>query len=407
MPPHGFSPLRELSMAGRPRAFAPIAAAGRAGGLRVKKAGRVLSLALLAALAAACTSSGNPAGRSGRTGEKALKVRVAPVAARDVVYKVQALGSLEAEELVQITAEVSGAVSEVHFHEGDRVTPETVLLRIDPERYRLEAARAEAAYRRSLADWRRAESDMKRREALEKDQLVAAEELNRVRQETERLAADTAAAKAAMDIALQNQKRSDVRPPRAGVVNTRSVDTGQFVQAGTILATLVDIGRLRLRFKVSESESLKASEGQTVSFRVASLGNREFAAQVYHVGDVADTATRQVEVLAWVRNPGVLKPGFFAEVALETEAHRGAVVVPEGAVQASERGFVAYVVDGGKARQKPVQIGLRTGDGSVEIVSGLKAGEVIVTEGSDRLADGVAVEAVGATPSRTDAAERK
>lgn len=366
-----------------------------------------MSLALIAALPAACTSGGNPAGGSGRSGEKALKVRVAPVAARDVVYKVQALGSLEAEELVQVTAEVSGAVSEVRFHEGDRVTPETVLLRIDPERYRLEAARAEAAYRRSLADWRRAESDLKRREALEKDQLVAAEELNRVRQETERLSADAAAARAAMDIALQNEKRSDVRPARAGVINTRSVDTGQFVQAGAVLATLVDIGRLRLRFKVSESESLKASEGQTVSFRVASLGSREFAAQVYHVGDVADTATRQVEVLAWVRNPGVLKPGFFAEVALQTEAHEGAVVVPERAVQASERGFVVYAVDGGKARQKPVQIGLRTGDGSVEIVSGLRAGEVIVTEGSDRLADGVAVEAVDAAPSRSGAAERR
>ncbi len=356
---------------------------------------------------AACTNGGGSVDGGGRAGPKALKVRVASVIARDVVYRVQALGSLEAEELVQITAEVNGAVAEVLFHEGDRVTPQTVLLRIDPERYRLEAARAEAAYRRSLADWRRAESDMKRREALEKDQLVAAEELNRVRQETERLAADTAAAKAAMDIAFLNQKRSDVRPQRAGVINTRGVDTGQFVQAGTVLATLVDIGRLRLRFKVSERESLKASEGQAVSFRVASLGDREFTAQVYHVGDVADPATRQVEVLAWVRNPGVLKPGFFAEVALETETRKRAVVVPEGAVQASERGFVVYAVDGGKAAQKRVQIGLRTGDGSVEIVSGLKAGEVIVTEGSDRLADGVAVEAVQAAPSRTEKAEPK
>jgi multidrug efflux system membrane fusion protein len=373
----------------------------------VTLAGRILALALFFSLSAACRSSGDPSGAAGRGGGRALNVRMAPVPARDVIYKIQAHGSLEAEELVQITAEVSGAVSEVRFHEGDRVTPETVLLRIDPERYRLEAARAEAAYRRSMADWRRAESDMKRREALEKDQLVAAEELNRARQETERLAADTAAARAAMDIALQNQNRADVRATRAGVINTRSVDTGQFVQAGTVLATLVDIGRLRLRFKVSESESLKTSDGQKVSFRVASLAGREFVAQVYHVGEIADTATRQVEVLAWVKNPGVLKPGFFAEVALETEAHKNAVVVPEGAVQASERGFVAYVVEGGKARQKPVEIGLRTGDGAVEIVAGLEVGDMVVTEGSDRLADGIAVEAVGREPAPAGAAEPK
>ena len=61
------------------------------------------------------------------------------------------------------------------------------------------------------------------------------------------------------------------------------------------------------------------------------------------MGDVADPATRQVEVLAWVKNPGVLKPGFFAEVTLASETRKGALVVPEGAVQASERGFVTYV----------------------------------------------------------------
>ncbi len=359
------------------------------------RAGPVLVLGFLAGLSAACSGGAAPGGAAGRGGPRALNVRMGPVATRDVVYRVQALGSLEAEELVQITAEVEGAATDVRFHEGDHVTPATVLVRIDPERYRLEAARAEAEHRQAVADWQRADSDMKRREVLARDELVAVEELNRSRQETERLAAQAAGAKAALDIALQNLRRSDVRPPRAGVINTRAVDTGQFVKVGSVLATLVDIGRLRLRFKVSEAESLKVKEGGTVTLRVASLGDREFQAQVYHVGDVADPTTRQVEVLAWVANPGVLKPGFFAEVALATEVHEGAVVVPESAVQASERGFVVYVVDGGRAKQRPVQIGLRTGDGAVEILSGIAAGETVVIEGSDRLADGMAVEAGG------------
>jgi multidrug efflux system membrane fusion protein len=354
-----------------------------------------LMVVIVACLSAACGSGPGAGGDSARGGARALNVRVETVAARDVTYRVHALGSLEAEELVQITAEVDGAVAQVLFHEGDRVTPGTLLARIDPERYRLEAALAEAAHRKAVADWKRAEDDMARRERLAKDDLVAFEELNRSRQETERLAADVAAAKAALDIARQNVTRSEVRPPRNGVINTRTVDTGQFVRMGTVLATLVDIGRLRLRFKVSEGESLKAEEGQTVKFRVAALGDRDFEAKVYHVGDVADPATRQVEVLAWVENPGVLKPGFFAEVGLATATHKDAVVVPEGVVQASERGFVAYVVEADRARQRPVQIGLRTGDGSVEILSGLKIGDVVVTEGSDRLADGIVVKTEG------------
>lgn len=342
-------------------------------------------------LLAACTRSQGASPASGR-GAPAIAVRVAPVTVQDVVYRIRALGSLEAEELVRVTAEVEGAVTAVQFHEGDRVKPDTVLLRIDPERYRLEAQRTEATYKKSLADQHRAEDDYERRKRLAAEQLVSAEDLIRARQEAERLAAEAAAAKAAWDWALQNVRRSEVRPPQAGVINTRAVDTGQYVQEGAVLATLVDTSRLRLRFKLSEGESLRAREGDSLTFRVAALGDRDFSARIYHVGEVADPATRQVEVLAWVKNPGVLKPGFFAEVAVATESHPGALVVPEGAVQASERGFVSYVVEGGKARLREIRIGLRTGTGAVEILSGLNAGETVVIEGSDRLADGVAVQ---------------
>ncbi len=351
-----------------------------------------LAILPLVLTALACGRSQEAA--RGATGPRALRVRAAQVAVRDVVYRVSAVGSLEADELVQVTAEVEGAVTGIRFREGDRVTPDTVLAEIDPERYRLEAARAEATYRKTVADHERVEAELKRREELAREQLVAIEELNRAKQEAESQGASEAGAKAALEIARQNGKRAAVRPPRSGVINTRTVETGQFVQVGTVLATLVDVGRLRLRFKVSEAESLSVRTGQSIAFRVAALGERDFSAQVYHVGEVADATTRQVEVLAWVRNPGPLKPGFFAEVALATNAHKDAVVVPESAVQASERGFVVYAIADGKAQQRIVKVGLRTGDGTVEITAGLKAGETVVTAGSDRLADGLAVETV-------------
>ena len=121
----------------------------------------------------------------------------------------------------------------MRFHEGDRVAPGTVLLRIDPERYRLEAERAEATYEKALADaapGRRPTCSGARQ--LAREQLVAAEELNRSRGETERLsAASRRRRKAACDIARAERARAEVRPPRAGVINTRTVETGQFVQA--------------------------------------------------------------------------------------------------------------------------------------------------------------------------------
>ena len=352
----------------------------------------VLIACSVAILGSAC--GGTQGAASARPQRQALRVRVAPVAVQDVVHTIKALGSIEAQDLVQVTAQVEGVASDVRFREGDRVGPTTVLLRIDPDRHRVEAERAKGLKDQAAAELGRAQADLARRESLAKSQLLSTEELTRSRGENARLEAAVEVAKAAYEIALQDQRRAEVRPPITGVINTRTVDTGQFIRTGTVLATIVDVSRLRLRFKVSEGESLRAREGGRVGFLVAPLGPREFGARIYHVGRIADPATRQVEVLAWVDPENELKPGFFAEVTLAGEKKEGALVVPESAIQASERGFVTYVVLQNTARLRPVGLGLRTGTGVVEILSGLEAGEIVVSEGSDRLADGMAVEPV-------------
>src|SRR5437773_10784355 len=89
-------------------------------------------------------------------------VRVAPAAVREVVYQIKSLGSLEAEDMVQVTAEVEGAVTEVRFHEGDVVTPQTLLARIDPDRYRLALQRAKAAPDQAIAALGLAQADLLR-----------------------------------------------------------------------------------------------------------------------------------------------------------------------------------------------------------------------------------------------------
>jgi multidrug efflux system membrane fusion protein len=323
-----------------------------------------------------------------------------------VTYRIQAVGTLEAEDMVQVTAEVGGVLTKVDFREGDRVTTSTVIAQIDPDRYRLEAERAEANYRRAVADGENAAATLARREALAREDLVSVEDLNQTRTANERLAADVASFKAARDIAAQNLSRSAVKPRRGGVIDKRLVDTGTFVQIGASLATLVDLTRLQLRFKISETESLRAAKGQTATFKVGATGDREFSARIYHVGEVADPASRQVEVLAWVQNPGFLKPGFFAEVSLPSDSKKDATVVPETAIQASDRGFIAFVIQDGKVVVRPVELGPRTGGGNVEILSGLSAGETIVYEGSDRIAAGVSVTTEREAPGASEGGAR-
>ena len=335
--------------------------------------------------------AGGPGGGRGGRGGAAIPVKAGLVKVQQVTYSIQAVGSLEAEDMIQVTAELDGVLTEVKFREGDRVTKDTVIALIDPDRYQLEADRAEANYRRAVADGAQAAATLARREALAKENLLSAEDLNQTRTSNERSAADAAGAKAARDIAAQNLSRASVKPRHGGVIDKRLVDTGAFVRTGASIAALVDLSRLRLRFRVSETESLKVQKGQMAKFRVAATGDRDFTATVYHVGAVADPTSRQVEVLGWVQNPGALKPGFFAEVTLPSESKKDAIVVPETAIQASDRGFVAFVIVDGKAVVRQVDIGPRTGGGDVEILTGLNAGETIVFEGSDRIANGVAV----------------
>lgn len=336
-----------------------------------------------------------------------MRVALAPVEVRDIDASIQALGSIEAEEEIQVVAAVEGVVTKVAFHEGDRVTSKSVLAEIDPERFRLQAERAKARYEQTEALRQQAQSELKRRDELlrQTPPLVSDEEVERARQELERQRAAAAEAKAAWELAEQDRRRSIVSPVVPGIINRKSVVTGQHVDSDDVLATLVDTRRLRLRFKVTESESVRLKDGLPVTFTTAAWPGREFEARLYHVSRSADTASRMVECLALLDDrEAALKPGFFAEVRLSTERRAGALLVPERAVLATENGFVVFEAEGNVARRREVTVGLRAGDGAMEILTGLKPGAVVVTDGNAALQDGSAIEPVGSPAAPRSAA---
>jgi membrane fusion protein (multidrug efflux system)/multidrug efflux system membrane fusion protein len=322
-------------------------------------------------------------------------VAAEPVAVRDVTYSIEAIGSIEAEEEVQVTSGVEGVVTKVSFREGDAVTTASVLAEIDPEIFRLRAERARANLDQTAAQEKQALAELRRREELQRQDppLVSAEEVERARQEADRLRAAGAEARAAWELAEQDRRRSIVRPLVAGVVNRKSVVTGQHVESSDVLATLADTRRLRLRFKVSEQESVRLGDGMVVTFSTAAYPGRSFGARIFHVSSSADPQSRMVECLARVEEGAPsLKPGFFADVKAAIESHKNAIVIPERAILATEKGFVVYEVENGVARERQVSVGLRTKNGDVEILSGLSPGAVVVTDGGAVLKDGAAVE---------------
>lgn len=347
---------------------------------------------------------GGPGG--GARGPVAFPVEAVPVAARDVEYSITAVGSVEAFEVVQVTARVPGAVEKVHFREGDSVRDGEVLVEIEPERYRLVLEEARASREKAEASLAEAEAGLSRREGANDKTagLIPGEEIDAWRTRVRTARAELSAQDASLQIAERNA--SDARPqaPFAGTIQTRTVQTGEYVQPGRLLTTLVRRDPLLLRFQVPEGDAVRLAPGQPARFRVRQDDN-EYAAKVVHVAASADAASRMVAVTAEVQDPARdrLRPGAFAEIVVPTGSSGNAPVIPQSAVRPSEQGFLAYVVTGGVAESRLLTLGLRTADGLVEVRAGLEPSDSLVVRGAEALFDGARVRVIRSNPEKRDA----
>jgi multidrug efflux system membrane fusion protein len=321
-------------------------------------------------------------------------VEVRPVEVRRVEYQVTAVGSLDAFERVAVTARVAGAVERVLFSEGQVVRNGQTLVEIEPERYRLAVAAAQATLQKSLAGKGEAEAGYARRQAASAKNpgLIRGEEVETWRTKVQTAAAEVAQSQAALAQAKLNLRDAFVRAPVSGVIQTRTVETGQYVPVGTVMATLQDRDPLLLRFQIPEQDAGSIRTGMTANFNVAEDATQH-SARITYVAAAASQTSRMVDVTAHVINPNrpELRPGAFARVSVPVGSTREAPVIPQTAIRPSERGFLSYVVNDGKAEQRVLTLGMRTADGQVEVRSGLKAGEVLVVRGAEALRDGAMV----------------
>lgn len=344
-----------------------------------------------------------PQSQGGRPPTRTYRVTTIAAEARPLTYVVPATGTLEAYEVVTVPARVEGVIEKLDFEEGREVTTEKVLCVIDGEKYRLERDQVAAQANGANAMLEDAEATLTRRKELRQQDASFVSEEEIMNQEATvkraRAARDESQAKLAM--AEKRVRDSEVRPPIAGAVQVKHVSVGQYLKVGENIATLVDARRLRLRFRVGEKESVQLTPTSKITFTVAPFPKREFVANLVHVRTEADPTTRMVEVLADVEEPrSGLKSGFFATVRIEVGRVEKAVVVPEEAILPTDKGFVVFLADNGKAKQLPLTLGLHTEDGGIEVLSGLDEGQVIVLEGARMLQDGVPIEVVPAAPKK-------
>ena len=333
-----------------------------------------------------------------------VPVEVLTVQTRDVQYSLTAVGSLQAQEVIRVPARVAGVIQDVAFHEGDWVTANRVLARIDPERYRLAATRAEAALQEAEAKANEAKAALDKRQALRTKDAgwVTMEELTNYQAQLAQAEAAAAALKAAKDQAEKDAHDSEVRAEAAGVIDQKLADTGQYLSAGTAVATMLDSRKLKLSFRVAESDASRLGKEPGITFRVKGIPDKEFHATLFHIGGTSDPGTRMVECLAWVENTGrELRPGNFADVTVALETRKGSLVVPQTAVLPTDRGFVGFVLkDENHVEKRSLRLGLFTQEGSVEVLDGLKPGDRVIVRGASTLTEDSVVtpQAPEATP---------
>jgi membrane fusion protein, multidrug efflux system len=338
----------------------------------------------------AATAAGPPSGAGGARANSAPQVTLAPVRNERVSQKLEALGNARANESVDVSSKTSNVVTAIRFRDGERVQRGQVLVQLDDAQTRADVAAAQA----TLTD---SESQFNRSRELMQTQALS-------RSSYDQLEATLKANRARLQSAQARLEDTVIRAPFSGRVGLRRVSVGTLISPGDVITTLDDTSVIKLDFSVPENFLSSLREGLSVRASAPAYPGRTFTGKVASIDSRVDVNTRSVTVRALLANEdGALKPGMFLNVSLAND-ERESLVIPEEALTPEAEKQYVYVVADGRASRREVRIGGRR-PGTVEVLSGLKAGERVIVEGTQKVRDGAAVrgiEQVAAAEMQTD-----
>ncbi|HAB15531.1 MAG TPA: hypothetical protein DCE44_03670 [Verrucomicrobiales bacterium] len=337
----------------------------------LRSCGFILVIALLAG---GCRKASNPAA-GGSAGAFATQVVAVPVRAEPVSESVSLIGTVMPNEMVDLNAETDGIVKEVRFQEGEPVKKGDLLVALDDSKFAPQLAEAEAQLQLSKASFDRTRT-------LYQDKLLS-------QQEYDTASATYAANEAAVQLKRRELKDARILAPFSGITGARRISPGQVINKSTKLTELVDLDTVKVEVEVPERYLSQLKEGQKVEFRVAAFPKDSFKGEVYFISPQLNAGTRTALVKARIPNPDrKLRGGMFANLDLTLQLRDSALVIPEPAIiNNGDATMVFAVTSTNTAVLKPVNLGLRLA-GKVEVLSGLKQGEIIVVEGVQKLRPG-------------------
>jgi RND family efflux transporter MFP subunit len=336
------------------------------------------SLATALVLTVAACTGGPPAARQ----RPPPAVTVAPVEVRDVPVEIRAPVDLRPLFQADVGAKSIGYLDAVLVDRGDLVRKGQLLAVVRPSDLPSQIESARVAFDLAKVNKARAES-------LAPAGVVSQQELQN---------AQSAYARAEADLQAVSTRfgETKIESPIDGVVSQRRLDPGALVGPNAGTGSILTVQRndiLRVFIPVNEKDAPSVKVGQAASAEFDALPGKKYVGKVVRMSPAYDPVSRTVDAEVHLANPGELRPGMYGRGTLVTAVHPAAVVVPVGAVQLSDGRYYAYVVQGDKARRVELVVGVDGGNW-FEVLGGLKAGDEIVTAGTDVLSDGSAIRAV-------------
>lgn len=275
-------------------------------------------------------------------------------------------GSIEANEQIEIHSEVSGIVEGIYFNEGSNVKKGQVLFKVND--IELKAQLQQAATKEGLA----AENARRAKLLLQKE-AISQEEFDIAR-------ADYASAQAQTQLIKAQISKTSVKAPFSGKIGLRSISPGTYITPAIMVAKLVNTGKLKITFSIPEKYASQVKSNSSIDFTVSG-STVVYTGKIYAIEPEIEVATRTLKIRAIADNTdGKLFPGTFADVKLPLAIIKDAIIVPSEAIVPVNKGKKVFVSNMGKAKEVMVETTTRT-DSSVLILSGLKAGDTLVTSG--------------------------
>ena len=296
------------------------------------------------------------------------------------------IGTTAAVQGVTVSADLPGLVARISFESGRAVSQGDVLVELDTREEQAQLTAAEA--RRELA-----RLNFERMQALVVDGAISRADYDQAAAEQKSTDARVGEIKAVI-------ARKTIRAPFSGVLGIRQVNLGQYLSAGDPVVPLQSLHPIYVNFGVPQQQTARVRVGGRIRVTADELSGVEFTGRVTAVDSVISQETRNVQVQATVPNPGgKLRPGMFVQTSVVTGATRSNVSLPASAISYAPFGDSVFVVTdmkgaGGQlyrgARQQFVKLGPSRGD-RVAVLSGVNAGDEVVTSGTFKLRNGAAV----------------